>query len=77
MSETGPWVGDVSPEYACPMPPAEWPPDSVVEALRPDEATAVVPHPRYPEPPSSRISNAPSLPAEPETAGSVGSLLGL
>jgi hypothetical protein len=50
-----------------------------VEALRPEDATAVVPHPRYPEEPSSRISNGPSLPADPTppTAGRVGSLFGL
>lgn len=75
MSETGPCVGDVPSEYAIPIPPADWPPDNVVEAFRPDEATAVVPHPRYPDEPSSRISNGPS-PPEP-TVGRVGSLLGL
>ena len=57
------------------MPPADGP-DRVVEAFRPDDATAVVPHPRYPEEPSSRISNGPSPGADP-TAGSVGSLFGL
>lgn len=60
------------------MPPAELPPDRVVEAPRPEEGTAVVPHPRYPDEPSSRISNGPPWPGElPATAGSVGSLLGL
>lgn len=58
------------------MPPAELPPDNVVEAFRPEEATAVVPQPRYPEEPSSRISNGPSDPA-PAAAGRDGSLLGL
>jgi hypothetical protein len=81
VSETGPWVGDVSSEYAIPIPPPELPPDSVVDAFRPDEPTAVVPHPRYPDEPSSRISNGPSWPAAPPlttpTVGNVGSSLGL
>lgn len=59
-----------------PIPPADCPPDNVVEAFLPDDATAVVPQPRYPDPSSSRISNGPSLPPDP-TAGIVGSLLGL
>ena len=46
----------------------------VVEAFRPVEPTAVVPHPRYPDEPSSRISISP---AAAPTAGRVGSLLGL
>ena len=78
MSDTGPWVGDVPSEYAIPMPPADCPPETVVDALRPDEATAVVPHPRYPDEPSSLISYGPSaLPPTTPTAGNVGSLFGL
>jgi hypothetical protein len=56
VSDTGPWVGDVPSEYAIPTPPADCPPETVVDAFRPDEATAVVPHPRYPDEPSSLIS---------------------
>jgi len=79
VSDTGPWVGDVPSEYAIPTPPADWPPETVVDAFRPDEATAVVPHPRYPEEPSSLISYGPSpvLPPTTPTAGNVGSLFGL
>jgi hypothetical protein len=79
VSEVGPCVGDVPSEYAIPIPPADCPPEIVVEAFRPDEpTTVVVPHPRYPDEPSSRISKGPSCPAEPPaTAGRVGSLLGL
>lgn len=79
VSETGPCVGDVPSEYAIPIPPADCPPEIVVDAFRPEEATAVVPQPRYPEEPSSRISYEPSCPADPAppTAGKVGSLFGL
>lgn len=82
LSERASCDGEGS-EYAIPIPPAEAPadgPDNVVDAFRPDDATAVVPHPRYPDEPSSLISYAPSFPAEPAAvaaAGSVGSLLGL
>lgn len=41
-------------------PPPDDGPDNVVEGFRPDDATAVVPHPRYPVEFSSRISNGPS-----------------
>src|SRR3954447_14041484 len=51
------------------------PPERVVDAFLPDEDTAVVPHPRYPDDPSSRISYAPSEAAAP--GGKVGSLFGL
>ncbi len=78
VSELGPWVGEAPSEYAIPIAPGDCPPETVVEAFRPDDATAVVPHPRYPDDPSSRISYEPSFPLAPAaTAGSVGSLLGL
>lgn len=57
VSDTGPRVGDVPSEYGTPPPPAaDCPPEMVVDAFRPDEAKAVVPHPRYPDEPSSLIS---------------------
>jgi len=60
------------------MGPDGAPPDTVVDAFLPDDATAVVPQPRYPEEPSSRISYGASFPAPAAaTAGNVGSLLGL
>jgi hypothetical protein len=59
VSDTGPRDGEVPSEYAMPMGPLDGP-DIVVEPFRPDDATAVVPHPRYPDEPSSRISNGPS-----------------
>lgn len=79
VSETGPCVGDVPSEYAIPMPPGFVPPERVVEAFLPEEATAVVPHPRYPAEPSSRISYGPSFPLgpTPPAVGNVGSLFGL
>lgn len=76
VSDAPPAVGEVPSEYAIPIPPADWPPDNVVDAFRPDDTAVVVPQPRYPAAePSSRISI--SFPGDPPTAGNVGSLLGL